>query len=438
MIMNNYCKQFKADYDELITVRAAFNVEKNSGKKEGIQRALKLEHKFRKTVEDLKLDARIALAKRKDWSYVGDFHEGIAVAKGTRHKINGFYYIERSGNIISESVSAESRVNLSVAHAAKDRDSIFNEGIGIATDMFGKRTFLINRNGIIIQSLIFGSPLVKAGEVKEGYCPILTSNMPWCFLRQDKNKIIAIEPISEEQRIIRLNGFTNGIARVDTTQVYSPFVISYYVNTEGKRVKLPGMPEGAEIIAADKTDENLMIVASTVPEFFIFNRALNKAVPLKLPAKEIVGLRGFNSDICVVECESADETGINEKREQIYINAAGEPAFGEKSSFNFAGSFSNGLAAVLEESVGNYYYINEMGEKAFEKEFLEASEFENGIAWVSDDGLQFYCIDTNGEPAFDDKNFKTNGMIDGFVDGVALVFVGKEAIYIDRRGRKVF
>ena len=167
--------------------------------------------------------------------------------------------------------------------------------------------------------------------------------------------------------------------------------------------------------------------------FEIYNRENQITYPVNFIDKKLIEyVLAFSDGLAVVQCNE------NDKTRRTFIKEDGTLAFGLNSYFYSAGSFHNGLAFVSNNQDDNFYYINTKGEKAFDKEFVEAEDFKNGIAWVKDEDDLYYCIDTNGDPAFDDKELKFDGYVEDFVDGVAKVYMDSEEIYIDRRGRRIF
>lgn len=91
-----------------------------------------------------------------------------------------------------------------------------------------------------------------------------------------------------------------------------------------------------------------------------------------------------------------------------YINDKGEAICG---GYDHGGYFHSGLALVKEPSdlpkglpdvdslnrpIERYYYINKEGKRAFEGNYLTATDFNEGLAWVSHLDSCLMAIDTNG------------------------------------------
>ena len=102
----------------------------------------------------------------------------------------------------------------------------------------------------------------------------------------------------------------------------------------------------------------------------------------------------------------------------------------ENLVFDNAWPFCEGLARVMY-SDGTYNFINTKGEKLCKKNFTDAGDFSEGLAYVCIGGIHTY-IDKKGNP-IPSTGYKFN---DGekFYEGFAVVKQGNKYNYIDRNG----
>ena len=118
-----------------------------------------------------------------------------------------------------------------------------------------------------------------------------------------------------------------------------------------------------------------------------------------------------------------------------YIDTNGKLLFDK--AFLYASYYYEGLALVKESEEGSYFFINTDGERAFEGEFFGAYDFSHGLSVVkeSKDGNWFY-INTKGERAFVGEYYQVNH----FVEGMAAVKAKRNDnwIYINTKGEKAF
>ena len=111
--------------------------------------------------------------------------------------------------------------------------------------------------------------------------------------------------------------------------------------------------------------------------------------------------------------------------------------------YNFVKPFSQGFAVAQNEK-GEFLFINEKGEPAFGKTFVEAESFENGFAYVKDTEKGYAWLNTSGQYMIHangtaDKLFLCEGMVArsnaegkyGFTDlnGLWLVEPTYQAVY---------
>ncbi|MGB4774978.1 MAG: WG repeat-containing protein [Daejeonella sp.] len=97
--------------------------------------------------------------------------------------------------------------------------------------------------------------------------------------------------------------------------------------------------------------------------------------------------------------------------------------------FNWANSFSEGLAAVLID--GKWGYINKQGQLIIEPQFTDASDFNNNIAIAGIENKRF-CIDQSGKIISEEYR-----RISTFYEGLADVGLKGKTGYIDLSGKLV-
>ncbi|MPM62470.1 hypothetical protein SDC9_109342 [bioreactor metagenome] len=112
-----------------------------------------------------------------------------------------------------------------------------------------------------------------------------------------------------------------------------------------------------------------------------------------------------------------------------YINKEGEIVI--KPKFRRAGSFSDGMAAVVEKG-GKYGYINYDGEWVIEPEFREALAFREGLAPVKPANL-FGYIDETGTVVIKPSWLRANP----FYNGTAVVYNKNGFGLIDQTGKSI-
>lgn len=119
-----------------------------------------------------------------------------------------------------------------------------------------------------------------------------------------------------------------------------------------------------------------------------------------------------------------------------YIDRAGEVVM---RGFESAEHFSEGLGAA--QLNGKWGYIDRAGQWALEPQFDHATSFSEGLAWVvrhpqegdpTNMAGTWYCIDRKGAAVFTPRSRVR--YVTKFAEGLALVRVGGEIGYIDRKG----
>jgi len=152
--------------------------------------------------------------------------------------------------------------------------------------------------------------------------------------------------------------------------------------------------------------------------------AINKTGSVIIPAN-YYWLGGFNEGLC--PAQRGYDTGCG------YIDTEGNVVIEFNSSWAWAGKFSEGLARV-RNTEGKYGFINTSGEVVIPFMYKNAGSFSEGLAWVIDrDVISYYdkeattyYIEKSGEMAIE-----TLGYCSEFRDGIAETAAG----YIDKTGK---
>jgi hypothetical protein len=368
---------------------------------------------------------RKEIAAEHDYKYVGVFHEDIAVAGD---EYGNFFYINRNGRPLSV---------LQIQTGIGDRSQKFKDGIGVAYDVHTESACFIDKNGDVVYGI---EPLLNSVRpFSEGFAAV-RDDKGWYYIGRDFKTIITLEDLPPNASIIEIGDFKNGRAIIRIKEAWRNF--AFFIDKSGKKIKLPGLGETMfDYIGEFHEDLSVMI---SLMKLFIYNQKTKQVTSLEAVERyfgdSLCGIGDFHDSIAVFEGSQDNyEDAPGESPLCIFIKSDGKLLHPEGDSFFAATQYCNGLAAVKKDRIDNhFYYIDKSGKKAFDREFIKANAFEDGLAWVSDAPNQFYCIDTSGNSAFDDKNFRIDRLISGFIDGVAEVYVGKERIFIDRRGRKIF
>lgn len=422
MIMKHYCKDLKEKHSRLLHVSNEFHEKLLKGKS-SLHETLRLKEELPVIIKEARdsvyqYEFRDAIAKSKGYSYVGAFKEGIAVA--CWQKAEKYFYIDTAGNRICEP-----------GLCAEYRSSKFVDGIGIVSDPLYHRKYFVDKNG----TKLFGEKeaIVNASEFHEGWASVHDEG-GWYYISRDFQTKIRIPKEFSQFVVVSLGNFENGIACILLRKDQYSYS-SVYIDEHGREVQLPGLEEAERAHVYRHFNDNLTIIDISDEGSVIYNRKTGKKVYLN-----IFRVSDFSEDCAVgtVTKSKINEGMLENYDMDFYITPDGKNMFGDEIYFASAYPFSEGLAAVMKNPEEKYYYINKQGRKAFDKGFFEANPFDHGIAWVRDESGKDYCIDKNGNPAFDDINFKVDGYVEDFIDGVAEVYVGKDRVFIDRRGRKMF
>ena len=426
--MKNQCQDLSEKYELLIAGRDEFRRKRAEGKP-AMADALKLKEKLPFLMKDVidsgyQYETRKEIARNEHYTYVGAFHEGIAVA--SVQNTDKYFYIDKTGEQIEREYGL----------LAGDRTSRFIDGIGIGVDARSGNKYFINPAGEILYGLNEG--LEVARDFCQGWAAVKNRNDGWYFINRDLKTKIEPKKIFPQFSIVAVDDFENGVARIIINKNVRH--LSLYINESGFQIHLPGLNEIEGIHITRKVRDELTIIDIPNMPAVIYNRKTGQKMELN-----IYRISDFSEGLAVgtVTRTRRDPTGWANYELGYYIKPDGTNAFGAEAYFASAEPFSDGLAAVLKNRGGKYYYIDKQGKKAFDKEFTVAQPFKDGLAWVMDETGMAYCIDKQGNPAFDDQNFKVKYVFDGyFIDGVIEVQVGEDKVFgrflIDRRGRRIF
>ncbi|WP_456086385.1 WG repeat-containing protein [Parabacteroides sp.] len=120
-----------------------------------------------------------------------------------------------------------------------------------------------------------------------------------------------------------------------------------------------------------------------------------------------------------------------------YVDPTGKEVF--MSPFvEVPGLFYDGLAkgkiSHRESKGGTWRYIDEQGNVVIDaSDYIEASDFSEGIAWCEKPGGHWVAIDTSGKILFE-LGGKPMGL---FSEGLAACRIGGKGVFVDKQGRVV-
>lgn len=308
------------------------------------------------------------------------FHEGLAGVQN----LNGLYgYIDKLGNEIIKTQYLKIKQ--------------FREGLAPVQDPKTHLWGYINKKG----KLVIPYQYREANPFKEGYASVLPEGKDWVFIDKKGNilggkSFYIVEDFSEgyarvityrnsDISFINTNGeikakyqqatdFLNGFAVVDDGKNY------YIINRNFETVST--ISKSAFSLIAGNTE--LMFLAKKFPNYGFVNEALKEVIPIvfKSASKFSDGLARVNL--------SSDWEGYVTKKGKII-------AFSTKYQYQELNDFMQGLALVESVETNLYGYINKNGEEKIKCEYVDASGFSEGLAYVLDIEGTFHYIDKNGE-----------------------------------------
>ena len=187
--------------------------------------------------------------------------------------------------------------------------------------------------------------------------------------------------------------FYNGVIPAKLTQNNKSFFA--VLNTRGEMVKQ----------LKDVTELGENFVDGYVPAF--------KAIPLSATRRKVV-LRYY------------DTTG-KEVLPNLWQDVTGTIGMLQEMR-----PFCDGLSCYYDYKTRRYGYFDKTGKIVVAAKYAKAHDFSEGLAWVSEDGTQWYFIDTEGKPC--SQVFSVEEPVD-FHEGVAIVYKRgtsrNEPCYID-------
>jgi len=431
--MKIFCESLNKKYLDLVKNLNEFKIfvsQRGVGK----SRALELKPQLITQLESLKYfkyqyEFRKTIARDCDYSYVGVFHAGVAVAhkKDDMDRWFRFFYINERGQRL-----LHPELNV------MERDDKFQNGVGVVIKD-GEDVLFVNKEGDVLFGGTHNQWLREhPGEFNNGFASVKTVNAKGIFyLKQDfETRLIPKSKYYKDGVVSHLRDFHDGLAIVEIALSHTTGR-EFFIDTNGKQYELPGI-NNEEISTVNEFHGELAIIATLDGGYMVYDKSRAEAhAPSFIESGAIDDIEDFSDGLAVLRINN-DYFDDKFLTSGTYIRPDATQAFGPDSYFYRLKSFSNGLAAVEKDRDSNWYYINTEGKKAFNKEFMDANPFMDGLAWVSDGDNSFYCIDTTGNSAFDDKNFRVDGFIDNFIDGVAQVYIDNVPTFIDRRGRIIF
>ena len=153
--------------------------------------------------------------------------------------------------------------------------------------------------------------------------------------------------------------------------------------------------------------------------------AINKNGEIIIPPN--YNMLGYLSHNMISACQYIDN--IHAER-CGYIDKHGDTVIPFK--FLWADDFSEGIGAA-QGSDTKWFYINDKGERLFNKSYSITSAFSEGLAEVCVNYTKCGFIDKKGNPVIDLKYTSTSS----FDDGLAAVLLDGKWGFIDKKGKKV-
>jgi|GEM_PF-6619182 hypothetical protein len=388
------CIQLHKELDDAVVLRSALDAAMKEASATGdtakVRELMESLQKKREAIED-KLDnrhhfaLRQRLAKKIGAEYVGDFHDGLAVARLMVSSRARAIYIDRTGETIIDHNFDEAQ------NFSEERAIAYRDGMGYVVDTAGN---VLTPAGI------------GAGYASDYY-----------------GGVASFRDIERELRFIDRNGkdvdypfhlsgsaavVGNGIVSVDRVQgVIAKEYLKFY-EKEGSETKATVFDrvEFSEGMALARTPENKFHFIDESGKD-IFPEGFDEAYHFS----DGVALVRQGSKIFYI-----DKTGKNVSGKEF------DTTTGTTGGFC---SFRDGLARLITQD-DKTIFIDKSGERAFEGEWDRAVDFSEGAALVGDTrgGLlgrsqKYYVVDKSGRrisPKFSELNEpwlnnKKNGMI---------------------------
>lgn len=343
-----------------------------------------------------KLFLRKEIAREFGYKFVGGFsEEGIAVARTVEPMRNYIYINQKGEKLFDQNYTTASKFvdGFGIVKSFEGAHVINNSG-GVATPNFD----FINRGGEGLFIVIKGGNSTFYAPYKGPIGKLYRSIKPF------SEGVAVAENEAGKQRFIDTNGqevfgrafkaassFSEGLAAVSDENSY------YYIDHKGKKI-FPQSSLGVGPVRFNKSgisfhfalgfSEGLAAVIMNRDSFLSFLDHENNIRHTNYHFWNVgEHLPYFKEGFCVVNKESNHQVLINHSFEVLLPKT------------RFCQDFNEGVAWVSDD--GNFWYlVNKKGETVIDPLYQRVANFEDGVASVIDDeGFQKY-IDKTGKQIF--------------------------------------
>lgn len=327
----------------------------------------------------------------------------------------GAYFLKFNSNAKEITELSDKEVSNAIQKLAKvvgkyDAIEDFHDGLAVVRQ--GKKYGCINVYGEEVVSCVYD----VIGDFSEGFAYIKKGDL-WGFINTNGKVVIPCRYI-EKDGLIPVRSFSEGLAAVSENGKWG------YINVKGE-LTIP-----CQFDFAQDFHEGLATVIEQNVTRYINN--IGKSV---IPFEYKGGL-DFSDGMALVE----DDLG------QMFINKTGEPVFFvDCKEYFHTNSFHEDLALVESRTDYKKGYINKEGTLQVPCIYLDAADFNEGMAVVCDEnnrlgyintmgGLIIPCIYESGE---DDYGMTMNIAVHSFSEDLAAVCQDSKWGYIDKQGNVV-
>lgn len=299
-----------------------------------------------------------------------------------------------------------------LANVVGKYDSLEDFHDGLAVVRQGRKYGCINVYGDEVLACVYDA----IGNFSEGFAYIKKGDL-WGFINT-KGKVVVPCRYIEKDGTIPVHPFSEGFAAVSENGKWG------YINVKGELVI------SCQYDLAQDFHEGLATVIEQNSTGYI-NKLGKSVIPF-----EYKGGLDFSDGMALVE----DDLG------QTFINKTGEPVFFvDYREYLHTNSFHEKLALVENRTDYKMGYINNEGTLQVPCIYLDAADFNGGLAVVCDENNRLGYINTKGEliiPCIyesgeDDYGMTMNIAVHSFSEDLAAVCQDSKWGYIDKRGNVI-
>ena len=232
-----------------------------------------------------------------------------------------------------------------------------------------------------------------------------------------------------------INSFNDGYARCEENSGF------FFIDKTGNKVSdvYLDAEDFSSGLAYVKTVEGSFFVDTSFNKKFTSSNARkfssNIAISKEMAGYSLIDITGkFINQINVLHVRDFKEGLACVERASFnfgYINTAGR--YVNNLSYNYASDYSEGLAIVRNTNTSPFYYINGVGEEILFNYYSGDFDTSDTLIPFRTPNNKYGYKDINGntviKPIYD--------MTNEFVNGIALVKIGRNNSYIDEKGKKI-